>query len=139
MPLDDIRNIKIKKLETLREQGIDPYPAVSARTHSIAQALEVFDSLSDKKEEVVLAGRIMAKREHGGSIFVDLNDGSAIQGLLKEDVLSKEDFKLFQDLIDIGDFMEIKGTLYTTKRGEKTIEAKSIKLLTKALQPLPEK
>ena len=65
---------------------------------------------------VVLAGRITAIREHGGSIFVDINDGSGkIQAYLKEDKLGEE-FKTFSELVDIGDFIEVSGLLFKTKR-----------------------
>ena len=74
MALDEIRKTKIEKVNNLRKAGIDPYPAVSGRTYSVSDALEKFDELSDSKEEVVLAGRIMAKREHGGSVLLVVKD-----------------------------------------------------------------
>jgi len=138
MALEEIRKVKIDKVKALREAGIDPYPTVSQRTHSIKEVLNNFDILSDSKKEIVLAGRVMAKREQGGLIFFDINDGDKIQGLSKEDVLSDK-FKLFQDFVDIGDFVEVKGALFKTKRDEKTIEVKDWKILAKALLPLPEK
>src|SRR3989344_3877609 len=138
MALEEIRKVKIDKVKALREAGIDPYPTVSQRTHSIKEVLNNFDILSDSKKEIVLAGRVMAKREQGGLIFFDINDGGKIQGLSKEDVLSDK-FKLFQDFVDIGDFVEVKGALFKTKRDEKTIEVKDWKILAKALLPLPEK
>ena len=140
MALDEIRKTKIKKVEELRKSGVDPYPAVSSRTHSIQKALESFDDLSVSKEDIVLAGRVMAKREHGGSMFFDINDGSGkIQGYVKEDVVGRDKFEEFKSFIDIGDFTEIKGFLFKTKKEEKTLDIKEFKLLTKALLPLPEK
>ena len=140
MSLDEIRQTKIEKIEKLKKAGIDPYPASSSRTHEIAAALLIFDSLSADKTEIVLAGRIMAKREHGGSMFFDIKDGTdQIQAYLKKDVIGEKEFNIFNDLIDIGDFVEIKGTLFKTKKNEKTIQASGYKLLTKALLPLPEK
>ena len=147
MALDEIRKTKIEKVNNLRKAGIDPYPAVSGRTYSVSDALEKFDELSDSKEEVVLAGRIMAKREHGGSVFFDVNDGSAgspqasskIQVLVKEDAVGEEEFGKFREFIDIGDFVEVKGTLFKTKAGEKTLLATGYSLLAKSLLPLPEK
>lgn len=138
MALEEIRKVKIDKVKALREAGIDPYPAVSARTHKIAEALENFDEFSNSGKEVVLAGRVMAKREQGGLIFFDLNDPNKIQGLAKEDVLGGK-FKQFQEFADIGDFIEVRGALFKTKRDEKTIEVRGWKILTKALLPLPEK
>src|SRR3989338_9128070 len=139
MALDEIRKTKIEKVKELRKMGIDPYPASSARTHSISEALEKFEDLASSQEDIVLAGRILAKREHGGSMFFDINDSARIQGYVKEDVLGKDDFRVFHDLVDLGDFIEIKGHLFKTKKEENTLEVKSFKILSKALLPLPEK
>lgn len=140
MALDEIRQTKIEKIEKLKKAGIDPYPPSSGRTHEITQALLIFDSLSSDKTEIVLVGRIMAKREHGGSIFFDIKDGtSQIQAYLKQDVVGEGSFKIFNELIDIGDFIELKGILLKTKKDEKTLQVGNYKLLTKAILPLPEK
>lgn len=140
MALDEIRNIKIKKVQELRDLGVDPYPAVSSRTHLIVDVISNFDSWSESQKEVVIAGRIKALRNMGAMAFLDINDGSGkIQILVKEDSIGKEEFDKFSRLIDIGDFIEVKGLLFKTKREEKTIEAKSYSLLSKALLPLPEK
>src|SRR3989338_3424323 len=140
MALDEIRNTKINKVEELRKSGIEPYPAVSLRTHSIEETINNFDSWSASQKELIIAGRIMALRNMGAMAFLDLNDGSGkIQVLIKEDSISKEEFDKFNKFVDIGDFIEVKGFLFKTKREEKTIEVKSYSLLTKALLPLPEK
>jgi len=140
MALDEIRRTKIEKIEKLKKSGVDPYPASSKRTHEISQVLLNFDSLSQEKKELILAGRMMAKREHGGSIFFDIRDGSGkIQGFIKEDVIGKENFDQFINLVDIGDFIEINGILFKTKKEEKTLEVKGFRILAKALLPLPEK
>ena len=140
MALDEIRQTKIEKIERIKKAGIEPYPAFSGRTNSVNEALENFDSFSESKKELVLAGRVMARREHGGSIFFDLRDqNSKIQGFIKEDMVGKEKFSHFLDLVDVGDFVEIKGHLFKTKKEEKTLEVQNFKLLSKALLPLPEK
>lgn len=140
MALEDIRRTKIEKIEKLRKLGVDPYPAVSGRTSTVAETLDNFEKYSEEKKELILAGRIMAKREHGGSMFFDIRDGSGkIQGFIKEDIVGKESFGQFLELIDIGDFIEIKGTLFKTKKEEKTLQVTSYKLLSKAILPLPEK
>ncbi len=139
MALDEIRNTKIKKVEELRKSGIEPYPASSGRTNSIKEAVDNYDGWKDKKE-ITLAGRIMARREHGGSTFFDIDDGSGnIQAYIKEDMVSPDEYKHFQEYIDRGDFIEVQGQLKDTKRQEKTIYVTKYKLLTKALLPLPEK
>src|SRR3989344_50480 len=90
MALDEIRNTKIKKVEELRKFGVDPYPASSSRTNSVKEAVENYDEWKEDKE-ITLAGRIMARRGHGGLIFFDVNDGTGkIQGCLKEDIMVAE-------------------------------------------------
>ncbi len=139
MALDEIRNTKIKKVEELRKLGVDPYPASSSRTNSIKEAIDNYDEWKDKKE-ITLAGRIMARREHGGSTFFDIDDGSGnIQAYIKEDMVGVDEYKHFQESIDRGDFIEVEGQLKDTKRQEKTIYVNKYRLLTKALLPLPEK
>jgi lysyl-tRNA synthetase class 2 len=149
--IDELRKIRLEKLKKLEDSGVLAYPAKTKRTHSIAQVLENWKKLSGGilgKKEIVIAGRIMAKRGQGGLTFLDVNDGSAslttggsgkIQALLKTEKLGEKGYQFFLDVFDIGDFVEVKGTLFTTKRGEKTIEATDYKMLSKALLPLPEK
>ena len=139
MALDEIRKTKIKKVEELRKSGVDPYPASSSRTNSIKEAIDNYDEWKNKKE-ITLAGRIMARREHGGSTFFDIDDGSGnIQAYIKEDMVGSDEYKHFQESIDRGDFVEVEGQLKDTKKQEKTIYVNKYRLLTKALLPLPEK
>ncbi len=140
MALDEIRKTKINKIEELKKAGIDPYPASSSRTHTISEVLEDFDNLSASKKEVILAGRVMARRGHGGLMFFDINDGTGkIQGIVKEDIIGGEKSDKFKEFVDTGDFLEVSGTLFKTQRDEKTVEVKDFRILTKALLPLPEK
>ena len=109
MALEEIRNTKIKKVEELRKAGMDPYPASSGRTNTISEIIENFDKYAQEKNGLVLAGRVMAKREHGGSMFFDLRDASGkFQGFIKEDtyydgkiVLGACDFPF----VDLGDLV----------------------------------
>ncbi len=138
--IDELKKVRMEKLKSLQDAGLLAYPAETKRTHSILEALDNFSKLSKAKKEIVLAGRIMALRGHGGATFLDIYDGSEkIQGLVKEDKLGPKGYKFFIDHFDIGDFVEIKGTLLKTKRGEQTIEAEDYKMLSKSLSPLPEK
>ncbi len=140
MPIDDIRDTKIQKVHDIRKKGIDPYPRTSKRTHKIGDAIADFDVLAESKKDLVLAGRIMAMREHGGSIFMDLDDGSGrIQAYIKKDIIGEEGFDNFKNFIDIGDFIEVSGFLFKTKKAERTIETKEYTLLSKSILPLPEK
>jgi len=138
--IEELRKTRLEKLKKLESSGILAYPAKTKRTHSIAEALKDFSKLAKAKKSVILAGRIMAQRGHGGATFLDINDGTGkIQVIIKEDKIGAKGYQFFLDVFDIADFVEIKGTLFTTQRGEKTIEAEDYKMLSKALLPLPEK
>lgn len=140
MALEDIRNDRLKKLETLKERGLDPYPVVSERTITIAELLLHFDDRVTQKESHTIAGRVLALREHGGSVFVDLFDGSAkVQGYLKEDEMDASAYALFVATVDIGDFIDMSGLPIRTKRGEASILVSSWRMLAKGLRSLPEK
>jgi len=138
--IEELRQTRIEKLKKLEAAGILAYPAKTKKTNSIDEALKSFDKVFGKLKNAVLAGRVMAIREHGKMIFLNIQDGTGkIQVLLKEDKLGPKGFEFFKDVFDIGDFIEIKGNLFKTKRGEKTIEAEDYKMLAKSLLPLPEK
>src|SRR3989344_3394476 len=140
MALNDLRKARMEKLNKLKKAGIDAYPARSSRTHKINEVLTDFDDLSSKEVEVILAGRVMAKREHGGLAFFDLKDESGqMQLFFKKDVLGSKDYDFFLETVDTGDFVEAGGTLFKTKQDERTLEVHAYKLLAKSLLPLPEK
>ena len=137
--IDEIKKARLAKLENLKKAGL-VYPEKTKRTHSINEALDGFSKLSKEEKEVTLVGRIKSLREHGKATFLDMEDGSGkIQSLFRSDRLGESGYKFFLDNFDIGDFMEIRGILFTTKKGEKTIEAADFKVLAKGLLPLPEK
>ena len=138
--INEIRDARIKKLKLLRSKGINPYPAESKREITLLEAIDGFDQLEKNKNIKWLAGRIMSVRGQGAIVFITLNDGTGtFQGLLKKDILGEKPFDFFNEIIDIGDFIEIQGNFFKTKKGEKTLEAKNWRLLTKSLKPLPEK
>jgi len=138
--LEEIRSTRIEKLKRLKEAGIDPYPASSKQDATLFEAASNFDKLSKKKKPLFLVGRIMSIRGQGALTFITLNDGTGpFQGLLKRADIGDVSYDLFMETVDIGDFVEIEGTLFVTKRNEKTIEAVSWKMLSKSLRPLPEK
>ncbi len=136
---DEIRNSRIEKLNTLKKEGINPFPAKTNRDFTLKEVVEKFDELL-KKDSVCLAGRIMAIRGQGALIFFNLNDGTGeFQGLLKKDEMEAGQFNLFVSTIDVGDFVEISGKLFVTQRGQKTLQVKTWRILTKSLRPLPDK
>ncbi len=137
--IEEIRNTRIEKAKILKDKGINPYPASSTIDYYISDVLKDFEEIS-KKEKVHLVGRIMSIRGQGGLMFFNFNDGTGLfQGLLKKDEMDEKVFDLFNDTVDIGDFVEICGGLFITKRGEKTIKVESWRMLSKSLRPLPEK
>ena len=138
--IDEIRDARIKKLELLKKGGMNPYPAESKREISLKEAVEDFEKLEKGGEVKWVAGRIMSIRGQGAIIFITLNDGTGLfQGLFKKDIIGDEKLDFFNAIVDIGDFIEIQGKFFTTKRGEKTLEAKDWRMLSKNLRPLPEK
>lgn len=152
--LEDIRNTRLSKLKKLTEKGFDPFPVGSRQDYENAEVVKNFGKLSGgKKKEISLVGRVMSLRPQGAIIFFHFSDGTEkFQALLKkapstfakqklkgQGILSIDDFKLFEETVDIGDFVEVRGSLFLTKRKEKTIEVHSWKILSKGLRPLPEK
>jgi lysyl-tRNA synthetase class 2 len=135
--IDDIRSARLAKLELLKQKGIDPYPATTHRDLSNAEATAGFE----EGKAVTLAGRILSLRAQGKVVFFDFDDGTArFQALLKKgEPLPAEDFELFEECFDIGDFVEVTGTLSLTKQSQKTVLATAVRMLSKSLLPLPEK
>lgn len=142
--LQDYRNERLRKLETLRQLGVEPYPAKSERTHTCAEVLSKYDELAGKK--VVVAGRVASIRSFGKLAFIKLRDQSGdVQLYLQRDdvaeldaargVLGMKQLKL----LDTGDFIEAKGVMTTTQTGEKSVGVRELRLLTKSLRPMPEK
>lgn len=140
MPVPNEAEIRREKLKALEDAGIRAYPATAQRTAACAEALENFEEWAGAAREIILAGRLMTTRVHGGLIFADLKDATGrLQILLKQDQIGENAFALFRDRIDPGDFVEATGTLFSTQRGEKTLKVSTWKILSKALLPLPEK
>lgn len=136
--IEDIREERIKKLALLRDRGIDPYPAESYRTHDAAAFLAQFDALPEQ-EKVTLAGRVMSLRGQGGITFADLYDGTAkVQSVIRLDELGADRMDLFSTTVDVGDFVEIVGTPFTTNRGVRSLLAQEVRMLAKSLRPIPD-
>jgi len=135
---------RVKKIEILREKGVNPYPAGYKYDITASEAVERFkdlieETLPEGAEVFSMAGRIMAIRNFGKASFIHIQDGTGrIQAYIKKDKIGEEQYGIFK-LIDIGDFIGIKGAFFKTKTGELTILADEIKLLTKSVKPLPEK
>jgi len=133
----DFRQARLEKLANIKAKGMDPYPASTKRTHTCQEALDDFATLKNKP--AVLVGRIMTIRSHGGSTFIHIKDETGqLQAYLKKDILGPEEYKFFNNF-DVGDFIQLEGKMFVTKKGEKTLEVASYNILTKSLKPLPEK
>ncbi len=140
IPLEELIRNRRQKLADIREKNINPYPYRYERTHKVEEILDNFDKLSSDESVVRAAGRIMLKRKMGKAIFADIHDVSGkIQIYAKLDNIGKDEFKLFDKKLDLGDIIGVAGTLFTTKTGEKTIMIQQFELLSKSLHPLPDK
>src|SRR3989338_1103901 len=122
MSEQDIRAERLKKLQILKEAGMEAYPADSHRDTSNAQAVQAFDELESGGKKIRIGGRIMSKRGQGGIVFADIFDGTArFQIVLQKsgmiEIRSQSLFDLFSETADIGDFVEASGTVIKTKRG----------------------
>jgi lysyl-tRNA synthetase class 2 len=143
-PSDHIKNQRVQKLEELREQGLDPFYNRFVPSHTLAQVLEEFGTLTGPELEGCnqtfrLGGRLMLLREFGKATFCHFQDGtSRLQAYVQRQVVGPEAFARFKRL-DLGDIVGFEGKLFRTKTGELTLAVSRFTLLTKALLPLPEK
>jgi lysyl-tRNA synthetase, class II len=140
--LKDYRDERLRKLATLKEKGIDPYPPKSNRTHNAGDVVSGFDNLDGKV--VTVAGRIVGIRKFGKLAFIIVRDFSGqIQLFLQSNSVQELDPKLNQlgmaelPLLDTGDFIEATGKVIKTKTDEVSIEVTNLRLLTKTLRPMP--
>lgn len=135
-PEEEIRK---KKIQALRALGIDPFPAQSERTHTVQNFLEHFTELEKTKASATLPGRVRAIRKHGKLTFVTISDETGqVQIVLKADTVGSAAYQLLE-YVDSGDFAQFSGSAFTTQKGQKSLGAKTWKILTKAIRPLPDK
>lgn len=127
---------RIEKLEALRNEGFQVYPERFSVNYELREA----SVLQDGTAGVRVAGRIMSIRNFNKLIFITLSDiQGSLQLLLKKDEIGEDSFNQFHQLLDIGDFIGVEGSMYTTKTNEKTLRMESYVFLGKALRTLPEK
>lgn len=136
--LSELLQIRRDKLSSLQSEGKDPfYVTTSDKNISNKEITERFEALENK--DVCIAGRIMSWRQMGKASFIDIHDRTGrMQVYLKIDDIGEETYKSF-DKWDIGDIAEVKGFVFRTRRGEISVHAKEVKLLSKSLLPLPDK
>jgi lysyl-tRNA synthetase class 2 len=137
--LERITEQRLDSLNRIRARGIDPYPHSYHPSHTVREAIALFEQQGESSQDMSLAGRIMSKRSMGKMSFFDIRDSSGkIQLSLRYDLLGQERYELLQD-IDIGDIIGAEGKLFRTKSGELTLEVSDFAMLCKSLRPLPEK
>ncbi|MEE1091767.1 MAG: lysine--tRNA ligase [Prevotella sp.] len=131
-----------QSLQELRDMGIDPYPAAEYPTNAFST--EIIESFKDDEaREVCIAGRLMSRRVMGKASFAEIQDskGRIQVYITRDDICPGEDKdlynKVFKKLMDIGDFIGVKGTVFRTQTGEISIHAKELTMLSKSLKPLP--
>ena len=136
--INELRQIRLDKLTKLQEADKDPFEITLAeQTITSAEIVDRFEELENT--DVSICGRIMTWRDMGKANFIDIRDRSGrMQVYVRINDIGEEQFAEFKTW-DIGDIVEIKGFVFRTRRGEISVHAKEIKLLTKSLLPLPEK
>lgn len=133
----ELLSLRRDKIEKLRALGVEPYAYRSSPSHTMKGLLEEFEQLQGAAGVVTIAGRIRSWRPHGGSIFFNIEDSTGrVQAYAKKDSVGEKQFNIL-GLMDIGDFIEVTGTLFVTKMGERTVSAQMIRVLSKSLRPLP--
>jgi lysyl-tRNA synthetase class 2 len=138
--LDELRAIRLGKLELLKKAGMEAYPAKVPKDFGMAEFKKVFSDYVKDNKLVSLAGRVMAIRGQGAILFFVLDDGTGtFQAVVKKDILDPKLFDLLVATVDIGDIVSMSGSCFVTNRGENSIEVHSWTMASKSLLPLPEK
>ncbi|HSH18015.1 MAG TPA: amino acid--tRNA ligase-related protein [Candidatus Saccharimonadales bacterium] len=142
--LKELRDERLRKLEDLKQLGINPYPANAHRTHDTQHIQMQFHELEGK--EVTTVGRITSIRKFGKLAFIVIrDDGDQVQLVWRHDPeaqVDRSNSELLQSeitLLDPGDFVEATGTVMRTQTGQESVEIKCLRLLTKSLRPMPTK
>ena len=143
LELSEQEIVRRQSLQELRNMGIEPYPAAEFPTNAFSEDIKNEFKDEDEVREVVIAGRMMSRRVMGKASFVELQDSKGrIQVYVTRDDICPGDDKnlynpVFTRLLDIGDFIGIKGFVFRTQTGEISVHAQSLTLLSKSLKPLP--
>jgi lysyl-tRNA synthetase class 2 len=141
MELTELERQRVEKLERLRAKGIDPYPHRVKRTHSIAEALSALEAaeVADKEgPQVTVVGRLRSMRVMGKVTFAHIEDGSgSIQLFLRVQDIGEEAYQMLKQDLDLGDFVGAEGTLMRTHTGEPSVLVSHVRMLAKAISPLP--
>jgi len=144
MDWNELEKIRLAKIERMRAENVEPYPTRAEVDHSIKDAINAFELFEKQNDpsasapEVTLGGRIRSNRTMGKLAFSHIEDGSGrIQLMLRVDEIGEESLKKFSDLFDLGDFIQVNGSMMRSRTGEITVLVKNYKMLAKAITPLP--
>ena len=143
LELSEQEIVRRQSLQTLREMGIDPYPAAEFPTNAFSTDIKAEFKDEEEPRQVVIAGRMMGRRVMGKASFAELQDSKGrIQVYIARDEICPDENKdlyntVFKKLLDIGDFIGVKGFVFRTQTGEISVHAKELCLLSKSLKPLP--
>jgi lysyl-tRNA synthetase class 2 len=133
----ELQKVRLKKLEMLRNAGIDAYPSRVDITHTTSEALAEFEQGKEGVHAKV-GGRIRSIREMGKSSFAHIEDSfGKLQLYFKKDNLSEGAYELFGEVFDLGDFIQAEGTMFLTRTGEPSLEVQNFSMLAKAIRALP--
>lgn len=140
--ISSIREERIKEIDQLRSQGVDPFGSYFPDKKPIIEIIEKFSQITAGEptvETVIVAGRVIGLRKHGRAVFADLEDQTGkIQVYVKSNLIGEESFEIFKG-IAVGDLIGISGSVFKTKTDELTVLANKFTLLCKSLRTLPEK
>ena len=142
LPGDDDPLIQTRrvKLQRLCDAGAAAFPARTGRTHSLQQALTILGEQQAADERLTLAGRVLLLRPMGRASFAQLQDASGrVQIYLRRDTVGTETYQLFRGTVDLGDLIEVSGSMFRTRTGEPTLQVTDWQMVAKALRPPPEK
>ena len=154
MEFSDLEKIRVGKVQRMRENGIEPYPTRANPTHTIAEAIQAYEAAEVKAKEaeaagtgeessaevvnVTVAGRLRSMRSMGKVIFAHAEDGSGrVQLFLRVNELGEAAMEHFRTDFDLGDFVEVSGVMMRTRTGEISVHAHAVRMLAKAITPLP--
>ncbi|MDD9867823.1 MAG: lysine--tRNA ligase [Candidatus Campbellbacteria bacterium] len=146
-PIENERETRIKKAQELKSKGDNPYKSNFAKTHFTDEVMfyakenklrESEDVFTSTKKDIRTAGRILAIRNHGKILFVNIQDmRGELQVFIKEDILGAEKFSFVVDMLDMGDFVGVVGEPFMTKQDKLALCVAEIELLSKAINPMP--
>ncbi|MDN5354840.1 MAG: lysyl-tRNA synthetase, class, partial [Candidatus Cloacimonadota bacterium] len=135
--MNQLLAVRRQKLQKLLDKGVNPYPNKAFRSHKIAALWGNKDKFVESEKKVTIVGRLDAMRRQGKIGFGNVSDDSGrIQIFVRKDKVGEDNYEIFK-LLDLGDFVQIEGECFVTKRGEYSVRASQVKLLGKNLKPLP--